>query len=359
MKRFIMAVACIMLAATLGACGAEKSENEGKNENGENSEATEQEKVEREVLRLESKVVDYENGIAIATTEKKYDEKGNLTESMGYDPLGYITSGVSYKYDKDGNVVEYIGYGELGSVIFKEETKYDEDGRMIELIGYNSYGSISYKKVPQYDGDGKETKCVFYDEWAQGRIISENIYDEKGVLTEFIEYDYQGNVERKYKYQYGTNGFVRKMVYDRYNNLVGKIDYEGDIITAEYTYDVNGNTVSGYYYVYDENGNVTEYNEVDNRGKVASSITYTYDANGKLIGGAGREKNGARKYDQTYDEYGNLVKVVGVDTSDGRSTFLYEYVHAYDTKGNVVATEVLIDGVITQYTEYIILEVRK
>jgi len=79
-------------------------------------------------------------------------------------------------------------------------------------------------------------------------------YDEKGNVTELIEYDKNGNQSRHLKYQYDSNG---------HKTWIAELSPDGTVIKKT-------------EYKYDKNGNKTERIEYDKGGKMKSKKIFTY-----------------------------------------------------------------------------------
>ncbi len=84
-----------------------------------------------------------------AAPQTKHDEKGNLTERLGYSAEGRFIYQFEYKYDEHGNYIEFSSYNADGS--FDYQVKYDEKGNQIEQSFYDADGCLWWKSKYEYD----------------------------------------------------------------------------------------------------------------------------------------------------------------------------------------------------------------
>ena len=202
----------------------------------------------------------------------------------------------------------------------------------------------SSSTVFKYDEQGNLLMSVYYD--ADEKMTgwdTDYTYDENGNELVHIQYDAEGTAYGFVSREYDANQKVTK--YTTYSN-------NGEPITDtsyQYEFDANGNVVK--MSCFDENGKHVQDNEYDDHGKIAKETYYLengstavyeyeneYDSNGNntkttiyITYGA----NGTRKLDSsndlTYDEHGNMVKLVHHD-ADGNTEFYYEIEYFEYTK---------------------------
>lgn len=170
-------------------------------------------------------------GNPLAQTVYRYDDEGNLQEEASYDAEGTETRRSTYERDANGNVVVwqlYVG-GELDQ---RTEYDYDEQGRVLEEREYED-----------------------------GQLTEIETYSDPGRVSEFIEYDEEGNVESTGTVVESEHGTERWEIYDGDGNL------EWDMT-----------------WTYDENGLTLERREVDGEGdQILYTHAYEFDENGNWI----------------------------------------------------------------------------
>lgn len=172
-------------------------------------------------------VVDYEDGNYDILT---YDEHGTMNGCVGYDSEGntLYTQELRYEYYEDGNTKSYKEYLD---------------------------GQITCEATFLYDSTGKnvyENETVFYEEDGTKNV---NTYNENSMLTNFKEYDAEGNIlnEDVYDYTYNDAGNVTKQTCTSNGILSSEAFYETDAdgnsyIINEVFYDEHGNVISDYDY---------------------------------------------------------------------------------------------------------------
>ena len=266
----------------------------------------------------------------------EYDGHGNM--SVYTDPTGHVTR---YSYDANNNLtgVEDAAGG-------KTYYEYDSMDRMTAYID-----ALGRTTIYTYDQAGNLTSLT--DD--AGRTET-NIYDEAGRLTEYVKnsgkrihYDYDKLnrlIEKSYKTAEGEEAEASvRYGYDADGNRVSMMDttgtssYETDALgritsvtngagkKVTYTYDANGNiTAIGYpdgtavSYEYDANNNLTRV--TDREGKI---VSYRYDSNSQLKYTNRPESNTATYI--TYDEEGNITRLMNVCTACDQTLSSYEYTY--------------------------------
>ena len=263
-----------------------------------------------------------------------YDGKQRLTKRT--DAMGYTTV---YDYDKENHIDEIT----------------DANGHKTNIF-YNASGMVSRLKTEvsdksiRYDGD----KTVFIDYTAPQNQYSYYRWDDKGRVIEKVglccgiqsklEYDEDDNVVKRID----ANGNVTTYTYDNRGNMLSMTDALGN--SERYTYDANFNQMTAfqdkngnnYQFIYDEKGNLTvlngplgfsnsfTYNDMgwpltftDSNGNVTVS---TYNSEGiklKLMDAAGYTTT------YTYDVCGNITSL-----TDGRNNTT---TYAYDKNNQVTS----------------------
>lgn len=126
-----------------------------------------------------SKIVQSSNGDTISILNYSYDNAGNITKKIEIKPKTNIQNETvySYTYNSEGNLIERVtNPTNDGFYVAKDSIIYKPSESSVERIFYESYGQIS------------SIFTYFYN--SLGRIVKE------------FEKDKQGNVVKKYIYEY-------------------------------------------------------------------------------------------------------------------------------------------------------------
>jgi len=183
----------------------------------------------------------------------------------------------TYRYKKAG---EWLPWEKT----YAKDYLFNNKGRYTEYMDYGLDGKLSYSIIYTYTA--KNTTLAFFDKEGKAGIKKIHVLDDKGRVTEEIEYTKDGVPDRRYANSYDEKG--------------------------------NKITVTGY--------------KAD--GTMTSKITYTYDAGGRMIGyltATPGYANSSRKY--VLDEKGNTKEDIWYN---GQGAIEYRYVRTYDEKGNKI-----------------------
>jgi hypothetical protein len=143
----------------------------------------------------------------------KFDDKGNLIETLSYDVNGFIRGKHTRKYDNVGNLIEEIGYNPNKSIAWKNNFKYDSSGHKVESINNSINGNMSWKQVYKNDEKGNNIEVVQYRnnkvDWKDSYK-----YDDNGHMIERVECDSTG---------FQISSYFCK--YDKWGNIIEKLSY--------------------------------------------------------------------------------------------------------------------------------------
>ena len=238
----------------------------------------------------------YTNGVLTKSMDKtiKYGTDGRVT-SYEYDSGAFL----NYTYDDENHTVSTESstenttsqkYNDALMVV----SSTDEDGNTTEYT-YDEY----YRTLTET----KDGKTVTYTYDSKGNVLSE-VSDDEDAENTYYKYDENGNVIRK---QTGKN--YTYSVYNENNELIIsatlKENYTGTI-PEQYNADLD----------------------------CFDTVTYTYE-NGILVKTVDSKTN--ETVTNTYDEYGNSVKVSTVTEKDGNST-VGVVDNTYDIMGNLLTS---------------------
>lgn len=201
---------------------------------------------------------------------------------------------------------------------------------------------VENKKRPDAPPLKSITRYKTSPEDSVGTLLTKEIYNDKGLKTEFISYDYYGSGEEdgRTTYEYNDKGLLVKMV------------SKGDQTTTnEYTYDDNGRKLTekwsrpngqgaGTEYIYNDKGDVVEMKYYDEKGKYDFSRTreYVYDSKDSIIEELGWEKytDGSADLHQFHltTKYNDKGQVVENGNVRENGIVYARTEHSYDAAGN-------------------------
>ncbi|MBQ9216766.1 MAG: RHS repeat protein [Muribaculaceae bacterium] len=242
-----------------------------------------------------------------------YDSKNRLIKRT--DAMGYSTV---YDYDRNNRIDEIT----------------DANGHKTHIY-YNASGMTSRLKTDvsdksiRYDGD----KTVFVDYTEPKNQYSYYRWDEKGRVIEKaglccgvqskMEYDEDDNVIKRID----ANGNITTYTYDERGNMLSQTDPNGN--TERFTYDTKFNQVTSYQ---DKNGNIysLSYNSTGDltllSGPEGFSNSFTYNEQGWPATTTDANSNVTRT---TYNADGTLAQVM--DAAGNTKSY------AYDQCGNITS----------------------
>jgi hypothetical protein len=330
-------------------------------------------------------VTAYSDNDYVETLECSYDESGNLlTEKLSYTGGNGGDSGLSYEYlntyDEEGKLIRrvHIMGGDRPTTIDTSYT-YNPQGDLIletdqytvgegeeAIVGNTIETSYQYT----YDHEGRITKKI--TETAFGSSTSEYTYNEQGdLICEKTVSDLGAVQSSEFAYVYSENGEISRITevknsyrvsscdetYDEQGNLTSQQSVSAmDTVSnsSVYTYDDLNRPIQKvhtdsdgrsytYTYEYDERNNLTKKTRTYPSGTVTTFV-YTYDDMNREIKSVVTTGKDRTVTEREYDHHGNVIK--RTETASGKKT-VYEYVHQYDEKGNLVKTEDLKDGTLS------------
>ncbi len=190
----------------------------------------------------------------------KYDGFGNLEETILYDAQGDVESGIVTSYDDSNRPAEVLRYTRHGQLQRRETFIYAANGNLSEHLIYDEYDNLDGRHVYTYGINGRDEECTSYDGNGMFESRVSQRYDENDNLVEYTTYDADGAViERKsctydslnhiveeYRTTNDTVLSICKYVYDDKGLLIEYIDddkFHGQFSVVTYRYDDMGNVV--------------------------------------------------------------------------------------------------------------------
>lgn len=307
----------------------------------------------------------YDDTIAIARTTSSITitDGANRAYTLALDSNGNIISAtdpannvITYTYDNNNltKVVDQTGvtlgqYSYTNGILTKsmdKTIKYGTDGR-VTSYEYDSGAFLNYT----YDDENHTVSTESSTENTTSQKYNDALMvvsstDEDGNTTEYTYDEYYRTLTET------KDGKTVTFTYDSKGNVLSEVSDDKDAENTYYKYDNNGNVIrqqtgKNYTYsVYNENnelvisatlkenytGTIPEQYNADL--DCFDTVTYTYE-NGILIKTVDSKTN--ETVTNTYDEYGNSVKVSTVTEKDGDST-VGVVDNTYDIMGNLLTS---------------------
>lgn len=279
------------------------------------------------------------------------DTNGNIISAT--DPANNV---ITYTYDSNTltKVVDQAGvtlgqYSYTNGVLTKsmdKTIKYGTDGR-VTSYEYDSGAYLNYT----YDDENKTISTESSVETTTSQTYNDALMivsstDEEGKTTEYTYDEYYRTLTET------KDGTTVTYTYDAKGNVLSEVSDDEDAENTYYKYDNNGNVIrqqtgKNYTYsVYNENnelvisaalkenytGTIPEQYNADL--DCFDTVTYTYE-NGILVKSV--DSKTKETVTNTYDAYGNSVKVSTVTEKDGNST-VGVVDNTYDIMGNLLTS---------------------
>ena len=142
----------------------------------------------------------------------------------GYDKMGYKYRDGFYRfiYDNNGNEIEHENLNSNSQLLERFTYKYDSRGNIIETVRYDPDPRVkeyNWRETSKFNAGGDEKETYEYD--ANGKLSSKSFtkYDDKGNEIESTVYNSDGSFDLKIAYSYE---------YDNHGNWLRKIQYNGN-----------------------------------------------------------------------------------------------------------------------------------
>ncbi len=131
-----------------------------------------------------------------------------------------------------------------GALNFKTIYRFDEKGFLTEWIEYNANGGMEWKAIPTKDNSGMQTGIIAYKSNSVLSWKAAYVYDNNGNKSEETDYDAMGNIESKITFKYDKNNKKsERIIFSPSGAISSKSVFinneKGNEIGNEY-YDANG-----------------------------------------------------------------------------------------------------------------------
>ena len=243
----------------------------------------------------------------VATYHYDYSSDNALTRQYATDGSG-ITEQYSYQYDSLGRLIHSRQSTADGSLIQLTQHMYDNANRMTSQTW--QFGTGLYRQQYTYTGQNSDGEQV------DGTISAiTTTVPGKGAITSKYEYNDLRQLKSKTVKQGDTSAYTRSYTYDRI--AVDSGNWMGTrLASTGYTF---GSNSRSFTYTYDDSGNITKVVTAGTKvPKAATLKEYGYDAQGQLVS----EKNGSgTTFLYAYDTAGNIRSI----TKDGTVTKSFGY----------------------------------
>ena len=191
------------------------------------------------------------------------------------------------KYNENGNMTESLTLNNSGGVIYKELYKYDNNSNKIQVDIYQGSEVLSWIAFLKYDENGNKIEQVMYKP-------STNVEE----FVTYFKYDNIGKLIEEYSPVKST-----KLKYDSLGNCIEKGIYNGKILTKR------------FFYKQDENKNIVETLETDASRNPINKYNYKYNTNGLIVErlnfhGKANKFECKDVYTYEYDNLGNCIKKI-------------------------------------------------
>jgi hypothetical protein len=239
---------------------------------------------------------------------RKYNTKGNVTETVNYNKEGKVISVIVYQYDNKENRVNLERFqGNKEKLLYSQKIVYDTKGNKTREYGFD--GATTYNNTYQYNSEGKltnilytldnapvekrelshsgnKTKIQIFGAGNVSTYVQVNTYNDNGLLVEEVKTSVgSGKVIHTLGFTYNSYGDLSEEVRKR----------EGDVLDYKKTYaynsanqpikeetiSVDGTSYISHEYKYNNSGDlIFESWKKNNRSKEASTKKITYDTKG-------------------------------------------------------------------------------
>jgi hypothetical protein len=238
------------------------------------------------------------------TSYTRYNTRGDIVEFVTYklkDTLIYET----YEYNAEGYRVDYTKHkGGKKNISYRKISDYDNNGNVILEQGFD--GSEKFRNTYQYNDEGKLTEINYYaDNTLKEKrifvhtvnITDVTVFNSANIITSYmsLKYDEKGNLTEEIQYDSNKNPLENRIfVYNNESKVVSEVKYrEGDFYyKLTYLYDSAGELINideenlehsrfiKKNFKYDDRGFVIEMNWRKNPGEEFNTRNYAYDNNG-------------------------------------------------------------------------------
>lgn len=175
-----------------------------------------------------------------------YNENGSTKEQTVYE-FFRVSQRSIYNYDDAGNLIRLEAADGKGNMTILQEYRYDEYGKQIMTIDASDPGM---ERITEHTYDEKGNELGWY--YRENGILTEYVetqYDSQGRKMFSARYDAGGEVKHFWEYTYSGDG---RTVTTSYSGETSSIDYfdESGLLIRNENYDAEGNLTGVTTYIY-------------------------------------------------------------------------------------------------------------
>lgn len=169
-----------------------------------------------------------------------YDSKGRRAENTQVNPDGSINHIQAFFYDDKGNKIRDTHRNADGTARNNIFRSYNDEGRIIEEIFYDGNGAMHHRNVMTYDDHGEKASWTLHK--PDGTFVlmfkRSQIYDAKGRVTSVTYYASDNAIASKDNYSYEDDSHGNWVKRTTFHEIVEKDQspVDSDIIYRTLTY---------------------------------------------------------------------------------------------------------------------------
>lgn len=231
---------------------------------------------------LTTELINYKEDGSILTRETyQYDEEDRVIESESTSSETNLYKRMTYRYDGQF-LIESLVYDITGSVSIILAFKYDEQGQLVETLSRSPDNKVYVKTLNYYDNANKIERSVAYDE--AGKVLTQAnfSYTDQGLVSQ--KYGINGMMIQRTEKMFDTLGnLIEETHYDAQGRITSKISkqYDMDSRIIESSVEMPAAQMkTRTTNKYDDDGNLTEqisYNKLDEAVKVVRLVYEFYE----------------------------------------------------------------------------------
>jgi YD repeat-containing protein len=229
---------------------------------------------------------------------QEFDRNGKLITEITWADEDTLETKILYKYDDQTRLAEEINYYSEDEVCEHKRFYYLPDGELQRAEIEYADGSVS---LQEFEYQPSKRVIIYKDEDGELESREERIFNEKGLLVEFIRFSGDNDTELK---------------------VVNAFD-ERDLLTLRQEFNYKEDIASETRYQYDESGNQIAEQTISNRGNIMDTRAMKYDERGNMV----EELINDYTIRYTYDEKDRRMEREVTDPA-GRVESYYQY--SYD-----------------------------
>lgn len=243
----------------------------------------------------------------------QYDDQGNMTEEIKFDPETGLPEKNIYSYDANGRMIAHQLIMEHDGISETFRFIRDDKGRVTTEVKF--YGDDEGEKsIYAYDAHEHPVRIEKFDADGEPESVETVTYNAKDLPVLVLKTNADGTVEEKTEFEYHENGKplkritynadnrqIREMIF-QYNDrdeLIRVTDKNADgVITSDIisTYDDRGNIIERKVrdfhsrilrFKYDDRNNCTEEEMLDENGNLIMKNTFEFDEQNQVTAESG------------------------------------------------------------------------